>query len=118
MDYPPSVNHYYNRTRWGGLMISRRGKEYREKACELLKEHSGFFSTSKKLHVEILASFPDRRKRDLDNILKCLLDSITHAGVWNDDSLLTKISIENTGEIIKGGCLKITIYSFMELESS
>jgi crossover junction endodeoxyribonuclease RusA len=29
---------------------------------------------------------PDRRRRDLDNLLKALLDSIEHAGVYEDDS--------------------------------
>jgi crossover junction endodeoxyribonuclease RusA len=29
---------------------------------------------------------PDRRRRDLDNIQKALLDSLEHAGVYADDN--------------------------------
>ena len=31
---------------------------------------------------------PDNRKRDLGNLDKCLLDALTKAGVWTDDSLV------------------------------
>lgn len=36
---------------------------------------------------------PDRRRRDLDNILKALFDALTHAGLWLDDSQIDFISI-------------------------
>ena len=29
---------------------------------------------------------PDRRRRDLDNLYKCLFDALGHAGVYEDDS--------------------------------
>ncbi|NBW22487.1 MAG: RusA family crossover junction endodeoxyribonuclease, partial [Caulobacteraceae bacterium] len=43
------------------------------------------------VRVVIEAFPPDRRKRDLDNILKSLLDALTHAGVWEDDSGRTTV---------------------------
>lgn len=36
---------------------------------------------------------PDARRRDLDNLLKCLLDSLKHAGVYADDSLIREIHV-------------------------
>jgi len=46
-----------------------------------------------RLAIEIQASPPDNRRRDLDNILKALLDSITHARVIEDDSQFDAIGI-------------------------
>ena len=40
---------------------------------------------AEKLKVTIRAFAPDHRSRDADNILKCLLDSLTKARVWGDD---------------------------------
>jgi len=36
---------------------------------------------------------PDARRRDLDNVLKCTLDSLVHAGLMDDDSQIKEISI-------------------------
>jgi crossover junction endodeoxyribonuclease RusA len=52
---------------------------------------------------------PDRRRRDLDNVLKSTLDSLTHAGVWDDDSQIDQLSVER-GFLDKGkGFIRITI---------
>jgi crossover junction endodeoxyribonuclease RusA len=36
--------------------------------------------------VDIAYTQPDRRIRDLDNLAKAVLDSLTHAGAWEDDA--------------------------------
>ena len=51
-----------------------------------------------RLLVKILASPPDNRKHDLDNILKSLLDSIQHAGVFEDDEQIDGLEIYRTKE--------------------
>ena len=57
--------------------------------------------------VEIEAFMPDRRKRDLDNILKALLDALTHAGVWADDSQIVDLRIRKAPTI--GGMCKVLV---------
>jgi len=37
---------------------------------------------------------PDRRKRDLDNILKAVFDGIESAGIINDDSQVRRLRVE------------------------
>lgn len=45
---------------------------------------------------------PDRRRRDIDNILKCLLDSLVNAGVLEDDSLIRRLLMEMREPIPEG----------------
>jgi crossover junction endodeoxyribonuclease RusA len=47
----------------------------------------------RRLAVEILAFPPDRRKRDLDNLYKALLDSVSKAGVIPDDEQIDDLRI-------------------------
>jgi crossover junction endodeoxyribonuclease RusA len=37
---------------------------------------------------------PDRRRRDADNCLKCLQDSLVHAGALRDDSQIKVLHVE------------------------
>lgn len=44
-----------------------------------------------RLSVEIDAHPPDRRRRDLDNLQKPLLDALEYAGVYEDDSQIDRL---------------------------
>lgn len=46
--------------------------------------------------VHILAHPPDRRRRDLDNLTKAILDSLVHAKVIVDDGLIDRLVIERS----------------------
>ena len=61
-----------------------------------------------RLRVELLLYPPDRRRRDIDNYAKSLLDSLTKAGVWEDDSQIDELTIKRC-EIIKGGYVDVSI---------
>ena len=37
---------------------------------------------------------PDNRRRDLDNVLKVLLDTFTIAGLYVDDSQVKRLAVE------------------------
>jgi crossover junction endodeoxyribonuclease RusA len=58
--------------------------------------------------VLIHACPPDRRRRDIDNMLKAPLDAMQHAGVIEDDSLIDDLHIIRQ-EPIKGGRLVVEI---------
>lgn len=96
LPWPPSVNSYWRHPTKGPLagrhLISEDGRRFRSSVERtLLTVQAGCLSTP--CRIVIHAFPPDRRKRDLDNILKSLLDAITHAGVVADDSLFDDIHI-------------------------
>lgn len=51
---------------------------------------------------------PDRRRRDLDNCLKSLLDALQHGGAYYDDSQIVDLSIKKR-EVVPDGKTLVTI---------
>lgn len=58
--------------------------------------------------IKVIADVPDSRRRDLDNILKGLLDSLIHAGFAEDDEQFDDIRVIR-GVKVPGGRLGIKI---------
>ena len=54
--------------------------------------------------VKFTAEFypPDSRRRDLDNVLKCTLDALVHAGLMEDDSQIKHLDVR-MGEPVGAG---------------
>ena len=63
---------------------------------------------SGRLAIKIIAEPPDKRRRDLDNILKAPLDALTHAGLLIDDEQFDEINVR--GQTVPGGRLGVKIY--------
>jgi len=93
LPYPPTINHYYARTKSGRVYITKKGTAYRTLVGQMLMIQ-GVRRTQGDLEVEIKAFPPDRRKRDVDNLLKALLDSMEHGGAYVNDSQIKKLTIE------------------------
>lgn len=109
LPYPPSVNHYCLRTS-SGVITGERGKKYRRDAGILLGKHRNHFPEDTRLTVTINVFTPDKRKRDIDNLLKCTLDSIEHAGVYKNDNQIDMLTVIRRGiDPKKIGCLQIWI---------
>lgn len=106
LPWPPSVNTYW-RTVNGRMIISAKGREYREEVGDqmILQGKVKHFTGS--LCVEIEAWRPDKRRRDLDNLLKATLDGLAHAGVFEDDSQIVDLRIYWAKDI--GGMLKVKV---------
>jgi crossover junction endodeoxyribonuclease RusA len=60
------------------------------------------------LAVSIDVWFPDRRRRDLDNLLKPILDVCTRGNVWGDDVQVRNLHIALRGHK-PGGRIKLVI---------
>ncbi|HBA9842516.1 TPA: RusA family crossover junction endodeoxyribonuclease, partial [Escherichia coli] len=66
-------------------------------------------SLSGRLGIKIIAAPPDKRRRDLDNILKAPLDALTHAGLLIDDEQFDEITVVRS-QPVTGGRLGVKIY--------
>ncbi len=83
LPYPPSVNHYYGYGR-GRVYIKEEGRKFRESVAARLREES-FPTYHGPIGMALSVFPPDRRKRDLDNVRKALLDALQHGGAYDDD---------------------------------
>lgn len=106
LPWPPSVNRYYRNVA-GKTLISAEGRAYRCAVVNLLAEARTVPPLAGAVAVDIEAHMPDRRCRDLDNLLKGLLDALTHAGLWLDDSQVHDLRIHRAPTI--GGMVKVSV---------
>lgn len=88
---PPSVNNY-----WGvngkRRYVKKEGLTFRKEIFYLFKEtKKNKINGAVSLTVDVYRK--DKRIFDIDNILKCLCDSMKHAGVYDDDSQIERILI-------------------------
>lgn len=114
LPFPPTVNNYYVKTS-RGVFISQKGRLYRAGCAESLLEQVGGSDRDStgvydgRLHVEVVLAPPDKRKRDLDNYMKALLDAISITGlVWEDDSQIDQLAIFRS-QVLYGGQVKVVV---------
>lgn len=99
LPYPPSVNNYWSTTCIGGkikrphIYIKERGRLYREEVIKIIREKDLELMANVPLSVTIVITPPDNRTRDIDNILKSLFDSLSHARFWEDDRYVRKLAM-------------------------
>ncbi len=92
LPWPPSVNSYWRR-KGHMYFISKAGQEFRREVDRIVREQGANYGTTHRLSVDVLASPPDRRTRDLDNILKSLFDALKHADVYEDDGQIDRLCV-------------------------
>jgi len=107
LPFPPSVNGYWRNIN-GRTLISAKGRAYKKAVARLVQWSYAAEQLESRLEVLVILHPPDRRKRDIDNSMKALLDSMQAAGVYLDDSQIDRLAIER-GEIKKGGAAIVTI---------
>lgn len=108
LPWPPTVNTYWRMVN-SRILISKKGRLYREIVAASILEQIGFYKPIKSRVAVIIQCFPpDRRKRDLDNLPKALFDSLTYAGVWDDDEQIDDFRITRK-HVVKPGYVNIYI---------
>jgi len=112
LPWPPSVNRYWRHVD-GRTLISREGRRYRKRVAEVVAlERCGGLQRAR-VAVHVTAVPPDRRRRDLDNVLKALLDACTHVGVWDDDEQIDDLRIVR-GPVARPGRVLVLVTAIGE----
>ena len=109
LPWPPTVNHYYTVAR-GRKILSEAGRAYKAYCCQclMIQRVAKLTKEDAPFGVNILARPPDRRKRDLDNLLKPILDSLVDYGAIPDDSMIDDLRIQRF-EPAKDGQIEVQI---------
>ena len=110
LPYPPTMNTYWRHVGYRTL-ISREGRTFRRNVCALLSGGRRRPPTSGRIALAMDAFPPDRRRRDLDNLQKPVLDALEHAGVYADDSQIDLL-VTRRRAVVPGGRLEVVIEEF------
>lgn len=113
LPFPPTVNNITAVVR-GRRITSKRGRQYREEAVAAIRTQYQGEPIAGRLAVRLVLIPPCRRKRDIDNYSKAILDAITAAGIWEDDEQVDYITIIR-GNVAKGGGCQVTITAYGEV---
>ncbi len=111
---PPSVNHYY-RSVGSKTLISKGGRDYRDTVARMVQIalDRNQLPLVGRLAVQVTYCPADRRRRDLDNTLKPLLDALLKAGVYADDEQIDELRIRR-GPVVAGGKVEVIIDRWTE----
>jgi len=108
LPFPPSVNTYYRRGAHATYM-SKQGREYKCKVADYIAENNSPKLGSARLYLEIVLWPKDKRKFDIDNRIKALLDSLQDAGVFDDDEQIDQMHVYRGSGTVSGGQARVMI---------
>lgn len=106
-DFPPSVNTYYRN--WKGRMVlSTKGREFKHHVAQAVSRYEGPYPLTGRLAVYIMLHAPTRRKYDVDNRIKAILDAMESAGVFQDDEQIDVLEVRR-GSVEKDGMALVSV---------
>lgn len=111
--YPPSGNHMWKHTRQGKHYLTAEARSYYELVKAAVFQQGRLVNIDQPVEVACALYPPDKRRRDMDNAWKVIGDSLTKAGLWQDDSLIRKLTIEWQPPV-KGGKAFVSIGEYVE----
>jgi crossover junction endodeoxyribonuclease RusA len=107
----PSANQLWQQGK-GRTFKSQKYKDWLEECSWLIKQQTRDLISGDYV-IHILAKRPDRRKRDLDNLLKATSDLLVKCKIVPDDSLCRALAAEWVDE---GDPMTIYVYEHSDEE--
>ena len=99
--YPPSLNHLYA-TFKGRRILSATGRKYKKAVADIVLLTPDTKKLSGSVYIDIQVYVPDKRRRDLDNIVKIIFDSLGNAGLFEDDSQVDEFRVTRKEKVKDG----------------
>ena len=113
LPYPPTVNHYHQPVRQGRSVRIIKGAKARayqaEAVASLVASGLDGEAISGPVKVAITLNPPTLASYDVDGRPKGVLDALTAAGFWLDDSQVHSMTVEK-GMKVKGGNVVVKVW--------
>lgn len=93
LPYPPSVNRLWRAKKGGGVYRSAEYVNWKKAAAWELAVQVKSRSIQGRFKILIEAVAPDKRRRDIDNICKAILDVLVAARVIEDDHMCRDLHV-------------------------
>ena len=112
LPWPPTVNTLHRNVRIGNrqaTLLSEKGREYFDAAAyEVIRQRDGTRFNGR-VACEITLHAPNRRRIDIDNRIKAVLDALTKGALWVDDSQVD-VLVVTRGEVRRNGCAAVRVW--------
>ena len=115
LPFPPSVNNLYA-TVMGRKVLSKRGREYHAEVATAMVRQQYLRFGAQRVGYRVTVFPPDRRRRDLSNLVKAMEDALTNAGLWDDDSQVDDLQLVRS-HVAKGGSLYVEAWSIEQQDT-
>ena len=109
LPYPPSVNRYWRYFR-NRVVVSAEGRAFKEKVLLILRA-MGSRTLEGPLILRVDLYPPDRRRRDVDNPQKAILDALQYSGLYRNDSQIVRL-VATRREPVPNGKTIVRIQEF------
>lgn len=76
-------------TRNGKRFLTKKYKDFKQEVQKIIDKKG--YNLTGFIKVEVLLITPDRRKRDIANINKCLMDALESSGLFEDDYYIDQL---------------------------
>jgi Holliday junction resolvase RusA-like endonuclease len=103
---PPSANHRYVRRRDGGLALTPEARDYDAFVLEALGRERPRIPAHAAVEVYVSVTVDMPRRRDLDNVLKQLLDSLGRCLGFDDAQV---VAIKAFKHVLRGPDPKVKV---------